>query len=81
LDRRSSGSGATGRSSGLVRMHYDVRARCARLAELPVFSNWQERVGGDCGLSNRFLTSMSLIIVRASGRMLPCIRDLGFAPR
>jgi sarcosine oxidase, subunit beta len=51
LERRVTASGATGHSSGLVRMHYDLAAE----SELTFksyqiyFSNWKERVGGDCG--------------------------------
>ena len=51
LERRVTASGATGHSSGLVRMHYDLASE----SELTFksyqlyFSNWRERVGGDCG--------------------------------
>src|SRR4026209_1875472 len=51
LERKVSASGATGHSSGLVRMDYDVAAE----SELTFksyqlyFSNWKERVGGECG--------------------------------
>src|SRR6266496_1848297 len=51
LERKVTASGATGHSSGLVRMHYDLAAE----SELTYksyqvyFSNWKERVGGDCG--------------------------------
>ncbi len=51
LERRVAASGATGHSSGLVRMHYDLAAK----SELTFksyqlyFSNWKERVGGECG--------------------------------
>ena len=51
LERNVSASGATGHSSGLVRMHYDLAAE----SELTFksyklyFNNWKERVGGDCG--------------------------------
>jgi sarcosine oxidase subunit beta len=45
-------SGATGRSSGLVRMHYDLEPE-SRLAWLSFqyFRNWNEMVGGDCGFT------------------------------
>jgi glycine/D-amino acid oxidase-like deaminating enzyme len=51
LDAHTAGSGATGRSNGFVRMHYDLAAESA-LAWLSFdyFVNWAERVGGDCGL-------------------------------
>jgi sarcosine oxidase subunit beta len=51
LERKVSASGATGHSSGLVRMHYDLAAE----SELTFksyqlyFSNWKERVSGECG--------------------------------
>ena len=54
LERNVTASGATGHSSGLVRMHYDLAAE----SELTFksyklyFSNWRERVGGDCGFIN-----------------------------
>ena len=50
LERATAAAGATGRSSGLVRMHYDVETD-ARLAwwSHGVFSNWNDRIGGDCG--------------------------------
>jgi sarcosine oxidase subunit beta len=53
LERATVASGATGRSSGMVRMHYDVEAD-ARLAwrSLGYFADWAERVGGDCGFNN-----------------------------
>ena len=50
VERSTVAAGATGRSSGLVRMHYDLAAE-ARLAwaSFPWFRDWPERVGGDCG--------------------------------
>jgi sarcosine oxidase subunit beta len=51
LERDSVASGATGRSAGFVRMHYDLESD-VRLASasFPYFQSWQERVGaGDCG--------------------------------
>jgi len=50
LERASVASGATGRSSGFVRMHYDLESD-ARLAwaSFPYFRDWQGTVGaGDC---------------------------------
>ena len=46
------GSGATGRSSGMVRMHYDLEPE-SRLAweSFRYFRNWAEIVGGDCGFT------------------------------
>ena len=50
LEKNFIGAGATGRSSGLVRMHYDVR-QDSELAwvSFGYFRNWEEKVGGDSG--------------------------------
>ena len=50
LERQSAAAGATGASSGLVRMHYDI-AVDAGLAwqSFHFFRNWRERIGGECG--------------------------------
>jgi sarcosine oxidase subunit beta len=50
LEREQLGSGATGKSSGLVRMHYDLEVE-SRLAwaSFQYFRNWSERVGGESG--------------------------------
>lgn len=52
LERQVVASGATGRSSGLVRMHYDLEAE-SRLAwaSFAYFRNWRERVGGESGFT------------------------------
>ena len=52
LEKNFIGSGATGRSSGMVRMHYDVR-QDSELAWISFgyFRNWAERVGGDTSTS------------------------------
>src|SRR5574338_813486 len=53
LERKVTASGATGHSSGLVRMHYDLAAE----SELTFksyqlyFSNWKDRAGGDTSAS------------------------------
>ena len=54
LERKVSASGATGHSSGLVRMHYDLAAESELtfVSYKNYFSNWRERVGGDCGFMN-----------------------------
>jgi sarcosine oxidase subunit beta len=50
LERRTVGAGATGASSGLVRMHYDVEVDSALAWEsFHFFKNWRERIGGECG--------------------------------
>ncbi|HEV8252348.1 MAG TPA: FAD-dependent oxidoreductase, partial [Candidatus Limnocylindria bacterium] len=48
LERATVAAGATGRSSGVVRMHYDVEAE-ARLAwrSHAYFCDWAQRIGGD----------------------------------
>jgi sarcosine oxidase, subunit beta len=52
VERGSVAAGATGRSSGLVRMHYDLLADARNAhASLPWFQEWGERVGGDCGFT------------------------------
>ncbi len=52
LERKFVAAEATGRSSGLVRMHYDLEAE-SRLAwaSFAYFRNWRERVGGECGFT------------------------------
>ena len=52
LERSTAGAGATGRSSGLVRVYYDLLAE-ARLAwaSYAWFADWEARVGGDCGFT------------------------------
>lgn len=52
VERSTVAAGATGRSSGLVRIHYDLLAE-TRLAwaSYPWFRDWSERVGGECGFT------------------------------
>jgi len=52
LERSTVAAGATGRSSGLVRLHYDLMAE-TRLAwvSFPYFRDWAQRVGGECGFT------------------------------
>ena len=53
LERAWIGAGATGRSSGLVRMHYDLLAETKLAwASFPYFTDWARRVGGECGFTN-----------------------------
>lgn len=54
LERKVTASGATGHSSGLVRMHYDLAAESELtfVSYKNYFSQWKERVGGDCGFIN-----------------------------
>ncbi|HKY53497.1 MAG TPA: FAD-dependent oxidoreductase, partial [Anaerolineales bacterium] len=52
LERQTIAVGATGASSGLVRMHYDVEVDSALAWEsFHYFKNWRERIGGDCGFT------------------------------
>ena len=52
LERRFLAAEATGRSSGLVRMHYELEPE-SRLAwaSFQYFRNWSEMVGGECGFT------------------------------
>ena len=52
IEKNTLASQATGRSSGLVRMHYDLEPE-SRLAweSFQYFNNWNERVSGDCGFT------------------------------
>ena len=52
LEKKFIAAGATGRSSGLVRMHYDVK-QDSELAwvSFQYFRNWKEMVGGDSGFT------------------------------
>lgn len=52
LEKHFVAAGATGRSSGLVRMHYDTEMD-SRLAweSFHYFRNWKELVGGECGFT------------------------------
>lgn len=52
LEKQFIGAGATGRSSGLVRMHYDAQVD-SQLAwtSFQYFRNWHEMVGGECGFT------------------------------
>ena len=50
LERNFVAAGATGRSSGLVRMHYDLQLECELVwKSFEYFRNWDEIVGGECG--------------------------------
>ncbi len=52
LEKQFIAAGATGRSSGLVRMHYDNEVD-SRLAweSFKYFYNWKDMIGGDCGFT------------------------------
>ncbi len=52
LERYFTASGATGRSSGLVRMHYDLEPESQLAwASFAYFRNWADMVGGECGFT------------------------------
>lgn len=52
LEKQFIAAGATGRSSGLVRMHYDLRQDTELAwASFQYFRNWKEMVGGECGFT------------------------------
>ena len=52
LEKQFVAAGATGRSAGLVRMHYDVRQDTELAwASFQYFRNWKEMVGGECGFT------------------------------
>jgi sarcosine oxidase subunit beta len=52
IEKQFIGAGATGRSSGLVRMHYGTEVD-SRLAweSFQYFRDWKNRVGGECGFT------------------------------
>lgn len=50
VEKNQVGFGATGSSSGLVRMHYDLKVESQLAWEsFHYFKNWAEVVGGECG--------------------------------
>lgn len=71
LEKRFIGAGATGRSSGLVRMHYDTEVD-SRLAWLSFqyFRNWKERVGGEVALPGFTRTGFLQIVESKHARAL-----------
>ena len=73
LERDLLGSGSTGRSSGVVRMHYsnEVHAHMA-WQSLKVFQNFDQLIGGDCGLTQTgfliFTADESILYIADSGK-------------
>jgi sarcosine oxidase, subunit beta len=50
LERDTIGSGETSKSGGFVQTHWDTLAEVRLIARSrELFTNWRERVGGDCG--------------------------------
>lgn len=70
---------ATGRSSGLVRMHYDLPENSSLAwRSLQVFRNWADAVGGDCGFTRTGF--LQLVPPELSDRLRSNVRmqaDLG----
>ena len=75
LEKRHIAAGATGRFSGLVRMHYDLETE-ARLAweSFQWFRDWKERVSGECGFTRtgflQFVERTHVDALRANTDML-----------
>jgi sarcosine oxidase subunit beta len=74
LEKEFIAAGATGRSSGLLRMHYDLAPE-TRLAwiSFQFFRNWSEVVGGDSGFTRtgflQFVEAESVMALRANVQM------------
>lgn len=52
IEKSTLASQATGRSSGMIRMHYDLKPESQLAWEsFHYFCNWQEMVGGNCGFT------------------------------
>ena len=64
---------ATGRSSGLVRMHYDLPESSALAwRSLQVFRDWSDVVGGECGFTRTGF--LQLVPPELSGRLRANVR-------
>jgi sarcosine oxidase subunit beta len=74
LEKQFIAAGATGRSSGLVRMHYDLEpeSRLARIS-FEYFRNWADMVGGKSGFTRtgfmQFVSPDALDNLKANVRM------------
>ena len=65
IEKSTLASQATGRSSGMIRMHYDLEPESHLAWEsFQYFRNWKEIVGGDCGF-----TRTGFIQIAKSGYM------------
>jgi len=74
LERQSVGVGATGASSGLVRMHYDLEIDSALAWQsFHFFRNWRERIGGECGFHR---TGFLQIVAPANNEQLRGIVEM-----
>jgi glycine/D-amino acid oxidase-like deaminating enzyme len=84
LERSAVAAGATGRSSGFVRMHYDLESD-ARLAwvSFPYFEHWSDLVGaGDCGfVRTGFLHVMPDELVASLRANIAILQTIGIDTR
>jgi sarcosine oxidase subunit beta len=79
LERKHLAAGATGTSSGLVRMHYDnpLEAQIA-LKSLEVFRHFDELVGGECGfVQTGFVRTVEPHNLEALQANVQMLQDLG----
>lgn len=74
---------ATGRSSGMVRMHYDVPENAALAwRSLETFCQWPEIVGGHCGFTRTgFLQLVPAALVDQLSANVGMLQSLGIATR
>ena len=82
LERSFLAAGATGRSSGLVRMHYDLEPE-SRLAwaSFQYFRNWAEMVGGECGFTRTgFIQIVSSAYVDSLRANVAMHQSIGIPP-
>lgn len=79
LDRATVASGATGRSSAIVRVHYVDPTEAALAARsLHWFNHWKEAVGGHCGFRRvGFLMIVPPGQCELMARTLPMLQALG----
>lgn len=79
LERGTVASGATGRSTAIVRTHYVDRTEAHLAARsLHWFRHWPEAVGGHCGYrSVGFLMLVSPAQAGLMARTVPMLRELG----
>ncbi len=79
LEQTSIGAGATGWTSGIVRVHYTNphEARLA-LASWRIFRDWKAQVGGDCGfVPTGFVRMVSVDQADRLARNVEMLRSLG----
>src|SRR5256885_2255038 len=79
LEQGALGSGASGRSSAIIRMHYttEVNARLA-VESLPFFTNWMELFGGSPVFTRtEFMALVGPKDVDALGMNIAMLRRIG----